>query len=189
MRPLRYTLRAGRRSLSFPFGKDDMKRLVNLVILVSLAGVFFSGFVFWMASFSHQEAERLRQHGEYCDVVVVGKEKSSGGKSTFYYVHVRPVNREATAPPLRCSVVYPAYENLHVGQRLQAWVLGTNALLDDGPKNAASVARTMLRICAGFALLLITGLVLKVVCRTRRSTEPPPSMAAGNTAVREGGDR
>ena len=41
-----------------------MKRFLNLLILVALVGVFFSGFVCWMATSSHQEAERLRRRGE-----------------------------------------------------------------------------------------------------------------------------
>jgi hypothetical protein len=93
-----------------------MKRLVNLVILVSLVGVFFSGFVFWMANSSHQEAERLRQQG--------------------VYIH---------------------------------------------PGNAASVAQNMLMTCVGFAVLVITGLTVKVLCRTRRFTRT----TAGNSGTTE----
>ncbi len=42
-----------------------MKRLLNLVILGSLVGVFFSGFVYWIANSSHRDAERRRHQGEY----------------------------------------------------------------------------------------------------------------------------
>jgi len=59
------------------------------------------------------------------------------------------------------------YDQLYVGQKLKAWVLGDKASLDFGPKNAASVARAMLVTCTGFAALLITGLTLKVIYRTK----------------------
>lgn len=146
-----------------------MRQLTNIVILIGMAGIFFSGFVFWMAHSSHQEADRLRRHGEYCDVEVVGKRTSSGGdgSSTSHYVDVRPVSRDGNSPPIQCGVVSSAYDQLYVGQRLKAWVLGADALLDDGPKNAASVARTMLITLAGFALVTTIGLILKVTCRTR----------------------
>ena len=156
-----------------------MRRLTNLVILIGAAGVFFSGFVFWMADSSHQEAERLRRQGEYCDVEVIRKETSSGGygSSPSYFVHVNPVNRTDRSQPIQCEVLYITYDRLRVGQKLKAWVLGGNAALDVGPKNAASVARTMLMTRTGFAVLTITGLALKVFCRTRRSSEPPPSLS------------
>jgi hypothetical protein len=41
-----------------------MKRLLNLMILGCLTGMFFSGFVYWMANRAHQQAERSRQQGE-----------------------------------------------------------------------------------------------------------------------------
>jgi hypothetical protein len=47
------------------FGDGDMKRILNVVILVGLVGAFFSGFVYWMANSSHQDAERRRRQGEY----------------------------------------------------------------------------------------------------------------------------
>jgi hypothetical protein len=87
--------------LSLSFGKDDMKRFLNLVILVSLVGVFFSGFVCWKASSSHQNAERRRQREEYIP-----------------------------------------------------------------PGNAPSVARNMGLTCAGFVVLALAGLGMKVLCRT-----------------------
>jgi len=146
-----------------------VRQLTNIVILVGMAGVFFSSFVFCMANSSHQKADRLRRHGERCDVEVVGKKTSSGGdgSSTSYYVDVRPLSRETTSPPIQCGVVSSAYDQLYVGQRLKAWVLGTDALFDDGPKNAASVTRTMLMTCMGFALVTIIGLILRVARRTR----------------------
>jgi len=151
-----------------------MRELTKLAIWLGAAGVFASGFVFWMANSSHQEAERLRQHGEYCDVEIIRKEKSSDadGSSYSYYVHVNPLNRANGSQPIPCEVLYSTYEQLQVGQKLKAWVLGNNAALDLGPNNVTSVARTMLVTCTGFAALLITGLTLKVVYRTRRSGEP-----------------
>lgn len=153
-----------------------MRELTNLAIWLGAAGVFSSGFVFWMADSSHQEGERLRRLGEYCEVEVVRKERSSDadGSSMSYYVHVKPVNRANKAEPIQCDVHYSTYEQLRMGQQLKAWVLGDKASLDLGPNNVASVARTMVVTCTGFAALLITGLTLKVVYRTRRSSEPPP---------------
>ena len=90
-----------------------MKRFLNLVILVSLVGVFFSGFVCWMANSSHLDAERRRHKGEYIP-----------------------------------------------------------------PGNAASVARNMGMTCAGFGVLALAGLGVKVLCRTRRSTEWRPGEPA-----------
>jgi len=146
-----------------------MKQLTSLAIWLGLVGVFSSCFVFWMANSSHQEGERLRRHGEYCQVEVVRKERSSDadGSSMSYYVHVKPVNRADTAEPIQCDVQYSTYDQLYVGQKLKAWVLGDKASLDFGPKNAASVARTMRVTCTGFAALLITGLTLKVIYRTK----------------------
>jgi hypothetical protein len=156
-----------------------MRQLTNLAIMLGAVGLFSSGFVFWMANSAHQEGERLRRHGEYCEVEVVRKERSpdADGGSMNYYVHVKPVNRTDTAEPIQCEVHYRTYEQLNVGQKLKAWVLGNEAALDIGPNNTASVARTMVVTCIGFAVLLITGLTLKVVYRTRRSSEPPPSLS------------
>jgi Na+/H+-translocating membrane pyrophosphatase len=106
------------------FGNDDMKRFLNLVILVGLVGVFFSAFAYWMANSSHQDAERRRHQGEYIP-----------------------------------------------------------------PGNAASVARNMSMTCAGFVVLALAGLSAKVLCRTRRSTEPPPSKVADTSSAVEGGCR
>jgi hypothetical protein len=155
-----------------------MRQLTRLMIFVGSAGLFASGFVFWMANSAHQEGERLRRHGEYCEVEVVRKERSSeaDGGSMNYYVHVKPVNRADTAEPIQCDVHYRTYEKLRVGQKLKAWVLGGEALLDLGPSNTASVARGMLVNCVGFAALTIAGVALKVFYRTRRSSEAPPSL-------------
>src|SRR6266404_1314918 len=147
-----------------------MRQLTKPMIFVGLVGLFSSGFVFWMANSAHREAERLRRHGEYCDVEVIRKERSSDadGSSMSYYVHVKPVNRADRPEPIQCEVHYSTYEQLYVGQKLKAWVLGGEALLDFGPSNVASVARGMLMNCVGFAALTIAGLALKVFCRTRR---------------------
>jgi hypothetical protein len=146
-----------------------MKQLTSLAIWLGLAGVFSSCFVFWMANSSHQEGKRLRRHGEYCQVEVVRKERSSeaDGGSISYFVHAKPVNRAGTAEPIQCDVQYSDYNELYVGQKLKAWVLGDKASLEFGTKNAASVARTMLLTCTGSAAMLITGLTLKVVYRTK----------------------
>ena len=101
-----------------------MKRLLNLVILGSLTGVFFSGFVYWMANHAHQEAERLRQQGE-----------------------------------------------------------------DIPPGNAAFVARNALGTCAGFTGVAVAGLTVKVLCRTRRSVEPPLRTRMGGADTEGGGGR
>ncbi len=148
----------------------DMKLLFNLVILGGIVGAFFSGFVFWIANSSHQQAERLRQHGEYCDVRVVDKKTSSpgDGSSENYYVYVRRMNQKDDQPLIQCAVVSSAFDRLRIGQQLKAWVLETNARLDDGPKNAGSVAQTMRLTCAGFALLTMVGLIGGLVCRTSR---------------------
>ncbi len=155
-----------------------MRELTKFMIFVGLVGVFSSSFVHWMANSAHQEGERLRRHGEYCEVEVVRKERSSeaDGGSMNYYVHVKPVNRAKTAEPIRCDVHYRTYEGLSIGQKLKAWVLGGEALLDLGHSNTASVARVTLVYCVGFGALTIAGLALKVFYRTRRSSEPPPSL-------------
>ena len=101
-----------------------MKRFLSLVILVSLVGVFFSGFLYWMASSSHVEAERRRRQGEYIP-----------------------------------------------------------------PGNAASVARNMSMTCAGFVVLALAGLSVKMLCRNRRSTEPPSSKPLANSSAERGGGR
>src|SRR6266404_7346574 len=112
-----------------------MRQLTKLMIFVGLVGLFSSGFVFWMANSAHREAERLRRHGGYCQVEVVRKERSSDadGSSMSYYVHVKPVNRADTAEPIQCDVQYSTYDQLYVGQKLKAWVLGDKASLDFGP--------------------------------------------------------
>jgi hypothetical protein len=150
-----------------------MKRLSILVILVGAVGAFFSGFVFWMANSSHQDAERLRRNGRYCAVEVVRKHTSSPGdsSSTLHYLDIKPLDRGDEARTISVTVVGETYEQLHVGQRLKAWVLETEALLDYGRKNAASVAQTMLLTCLGFGLVMVTGLTFRMVCRTRRCTE------------------
>jgi hypothetical protein len=154
-----------------------MRELTKLMIFVGSAGLFASGFVFWMANSSHREAERLRRHGEYCDVEIIRRERSSDAEgSPSYYVQVKPVNRADRPEPIQCEVHYSTYEQLYVGQKLKAWVLGGEAHLDLGTSNAASVARGMLVSCVGFAALTIAGLAFKVFCRTRRSSEPPPSL-------------
>jgi hypothetical protein len=155
-----------------------MRQLTRLMIFVGSCGLFASGFVFWMANSAHRDAERLRRHGEYCDVEVIRKEKSSDAdaSSMSYYVHVKPVNRADRPEPIQCEVHYSTYEQLYVGQKLKAWVLGGEALLDLGPSNTATVARGMLVNCVGFAVLTIAGVVLKVYYRTGRSSEPPPSL-------------
>jgi len=151
-----------------------MRQLTTIMVLVGAAGAFFSGFVFWMANSSHQKAEHLRRDGEYCDVEVVRKWASSDGDgaSMSYYVDLRPVNRASNSQPIQHEVVHSTYERLYAGRKLNAWVLGSDALLDYGPTNAASVARTMLVICTGFALLMITGFTLKVIHRSRPLSNP-----------------
>ncbi len=145
-----------------------MKPLFNLMILGGITGGFFSGFVFWMANSSHQQAERLRQHGEYCDVQVFDKKTSSpgDGSSQNYSVYVRRLNQTGDQPLIQCEVASSACDRLRVGQRLKAWVVGPDALLDDGPRKSGAVAQTTLLTCAGFALLTMAGLVGRLVWRT-----------------------
>jgi hypothetical protein len=152
-----------------------MKRLGTLIILLGTIGAFISGFVFWMANSSHQEAERLRRQGRHCDVEVVGKRTSSpgDGSSTFHYIDVKPLDRGDEARAISVSVVGNVYEQLHVGQRLKAWVLETDALLDYGPKNAAFVAQTMRLTCMVFGLVMVTGLAIRVLCRTTSLQRTP----------------
>ena len=146
-----------------------MRELTKFAIFFGAAGVFASGFVFWMANSSYLEGERLRRHGEYGDVEVIRKERSSDadGSSYSYYVHVNPLNRAKGSPPIPCEVHYSNYQQLQVGQKLKAWVLGNDAALDLGPTNTGSIAWTALVTCIGFAALLITGLTLKAVYRTK----------------------
>ena len=150
-------------------GKGDMRELTRFMIFIGSAGLFASGFVYWMANSAHREAERLRRHGEYGDVEVIRKESSSEADASTmnYYVHVKPVNRADRPEPIPCDVHYSTYQQLYVGQKLKAWVLGGEALLDLGPSNAASVSRGMLVYCVGFAALAIAGLALRVFYRTR----------------------
>ena len=152
-----------------------MRRFSTLIILLGCVGALFSAFVFWMANSSHQQAERLRREGWHCDVEVLGKRTSSpgDGSSTFHYVDVKPLGRGDEARPISVSVVGSTYEQLHVGQRLKAWVLETDALLDYGPKNAASVAQTMRLTCMVFGLVMVTGLALRVLCRTSSLQRTP----------------
>jgi hypothetical protein len=147
----------------------DMRELTKFLIFVGAAGAFASGFAFWIANSAHLEGERLRRHGEYGEVEVIRKERSSDadGSSYSYYVHVNPLNRAKGSPPIPCEVHYRTYQQLQVGEKLKAWVLGNDAALDLGPSNTAFVARGMLVTCTGFAALLITGLTLKVVYRTK----------------------
>jgi hypothetical protein len=149
-----------------------MRELTKFMVFVGLVGVFSSSFVYWMQNSAYQEGERLRRDGEYCEVVVVRKERSSeaDGSSMNYYVHVKPVNRADTAEPIQCDVHYRTYERLSIGQKLKAWVLGGEALLDFGQSNMASAARGTLVCGVGFAALTIAGLALKVFYRTRRSS-------------------
>ncbi|MFA6101985.1 MAG: hypothetical protein WCV67_02335 [Victivallaceae bacterium] len=149
-----------------------MKTLLAIVIVISAIGAFFSGFVFWMANSSYQDAERLRLHGEYCDVVVARQTTSapSGGKSggsTFYYIDIKLVNRTNNSQPIRCGVSQSTYDELRAGKKLKAWVLGSDALLDYGTMNAGSVARTMFMTCIGCVLLLVTSLITLLVCYIR----------------------
>jgi len=166
-----------------------MKRLFNLIVLVGVVGAFFSGFVFWMADSSHQHAEHLRQTGEYCDVQVVDKKTSSPGdrSSDNYYVYVRRVGPKIDAPLIQCAVLSSNYTTLHIGQQLKAWVLENDALLDDGPKNAGSVAQAMLITCAGFGLLTVAGLVGRLLCRTIGCTEPGDDASASSPPSGPGG--
>jgi hypothetical protein len=144
-----------------------MKRLTNALILVAALGAFFSGFVFWMAHLSHQQAEHLRRHGRYCEVDVVGMHTSSpgDGSSTSHYVEIHPVGAAADSVRIVCGVVPSTYDDLHVGQRLNAWVLGTDALLDYGPKNAGSVAQTMLVTFVSCGAAVFVGIGIRLIHR------------------------
>ncbi|MCX6929025.1 MAG: hypothetical protein NT154_38300 [Verrucomicrobia bacterium] len=89
------------------------------------------------------------------------------GSSTFHYIDVKPLDRVDETRRITCRVAPSTYEELHVGQKLKAWVLETDAVLDYGPKNAASVARTMLVTCMGFGLVIVTGITFKALGRTK----------------------
>jgi hypothetical protein len=142
-----------------------MKSLLSAIILFSFLGAFLCGFVFWMANSSHQQAEQMRQHGRYSDVEITRMFSSSpsDGSSTFYYVEVQPVGAISDPKLIRCSVVYSTYQDLRVGQKLKAWVLGNDALLDYGNKNAGSVADSILLACAFFGVMLVIGIAAKIV--------------------------
>ena len=131
-------------------GDSAMKTLSSAIILFSFLGAFLCGFVFWMANSSHQQAEHLRQNGRYSDVKITRRFSSSpgDGSSTVYYVEVLPVGAIPAPKPITCSVVYSTYEDLRAGQKLKAWVLGDDALLDYGTKNAGAVADSMLLACS-----------------------------------------
>ena len=143
-----------------------MRRFTNALLLVAAVGAFFSGFVFWMAHSSHQQANELRQHGRYCDVEVVGMHTSSpgDGSSTSHYVEIQPVGASTGSPRITCQVVASTYDSLSVGHRLKAWVLGTDALLDYGQGNAGSVARSMFALFVGCCVLVFVGIAMKAVC-------------------------
>jgi hypothetical protein len=147
-----------------------MRELTKFAIFFGAAGVFAFGFVFWMANSAYLEGERLRRHGEYGEVEVLRKERSSDadGSSYSYFVYVNPLKRAKGSPPIPCEVHYSTYQQLQDGQKLKAWVLGDDAALDLGPtNNTGPVAWTALVICTGFAALLITGLALKVFYPTK----------------------
>lgn len=83
-----------------------MKHLNTWIILVGAVGAFFSGFFFWMAYSSHQDAERLRRQGRYTYVEVLGKHTSSpgDGSSTSHYVDVKPLDAPGETRRITCSV-------------------------------------------------------------------------------------
>jgi hypothetical protein len=90
------------------------------------------------------------------------------GSSTYHYIDVKPLDQLDEARRITCRVAPSIYEELHVGQNLMAWVLETDALLDYGPqKKAASMARTMLVTCMGFGLVIVAGIALKALGRTK----------------------
>lgn len=155
-----------------------MKLLFSIVTAICAIGAFFSGFAYWIADSSYQDAERLRQHGEYCDVVVVSLDKSSptggrNGNTAHYYANIRPVNQANNSQTVRCGIAQSDYDELCAGKKLKAWVLRNDVLLDYGQKNAGDVARTMLMICKGFVLVLIPCIILLSVCLVRRSAGQP----------------
>lgn len=147
-----------------------MKRLGSLLVFLGSACAFFAGLVYWMANSSHQEAERLRQRGKYCEVEVLEKHVSSpgDGTSTFYYVDIKPTVQAPERQRITCKVGHTTYEQLQAGQRLMAWVQGTDALLDYGPRNSAFVARTMRLVCVGSVLVFVAGVALKVAIWKRK---------------------
>ena len=129
-----------------------------------------------MANSSHQEANRLRRHGQDRDVEVVGKKIIRRWGRKFQLL-LRGGQARQSREQLATHTVRHSVERVRPAPRWAAAkgrVLGTDALLDDGPKNAGSEEPyTMLITCMGFALVTITGLTVKMVCRTshRRLTE------------------
>lgn len=150
-----------------------MKSLTGIIILLSLGGAFGCGCVYWMANSSHRQAEQLRQHGRYSDVEIKRMYSSSpgDGSSTFYYIDVQPVGAFRDSKSIPCSVVSSTYDNLRVGQKLKAWILGNDALLDSGSKNAGAVADTMLLFCVFFAIMIVSGVAAKIVQRMSKKNE------------------
>ncbi len=94
-----------------------MKRFLNLVILVSVVGAFFSGFVYWMASSSHQDAERRRHQGEYIPPGnAASVARNMGMTCTGFAVlglaglSVKLLRRRSTEPPLSKSATTSSAE-------------------------------------------------------------------------------
>jgi hypothetical protein len=142
-----------------------MRTFTTILILLGVAGAFSCGLVSWMTYASYQHAEYLRQYGHYLDVEIVNKNVASAtdDSENFYYINVQSVNHTLGSPIYQSRVDSITYQELFIGQKLKAWVFGTETLLDYGPQNDKFVARAMLVTCLGFILLTIAATSYKVI--------------------------
>ena len=138
---------------------------MQFVIFLTGAGIFFSGFVYWMASSSARRADFIKANGKYQEVRIIKKHTSKVGTgsntSFFYYIDIVPTKNKRQGKPIICSVG-GFYDEFKVGQKLKAWIYKGDACLDYGPNNANSVAFKMLITCIVFAVSFVVSIVIKI---------------------------
>src|SRR4051812_2528228 len=97
-----------------------------------------------MASSAQKRAELFQREGRYTEVEIVRHfiSETGGEDSTKeYWVELQPVGTNGLRHRMTVGILPNMYDDLQPGRRVMAWLIGQDAVLDFGPKNAGEHAR------------------------------------------------
>ena len=120
------------------------KTTLKTISFVCLVIAFVSGFIFLMTFMSNQSAKKIIDQGQYITVKIVNKyidEQKRPNKAPYktYHLVLLPEGMENIKENyLWAGVFEEEYTELNLNQKLKAWILEKDIVLDYGEQNAGS---------------------------------------------------
>ena len=137
------------------------KTTLKIISFVCLVIAFGSGFIFLMTFMSYQSTGKIIHQGQYVTVKIVNKyidEQKRPNKAPYktYHLVLLPEDMENIKENyLWTGILEKEYTELNLNQKINAWILEEDVVIDYGKQNAGSESVKYLIIFIVSSIFLI----------------------------------